>query len=140
MELQIWRTSCTEAVSAGRSRVIAKAPVRGDFSLEGTRGSPRLLKPEFFNSSMKVSRNLLLTQERTVRFFEMARGVLMAQCSLFGFHSSRRREMGIFKGCRSSLAMVSVAVKVVQLRGLGKGSKRVLNRVLRFFFGCMRDI
>ena len=77
---------------------MAKAPVSGDFSLEGTSGSPRPLKPEFFNSSMKESRNLLLTQERMVRFFEMVSGVLMAQCSRFGFHSSKRREKGIFKG------------------------------------------
>ena len=77
---------------------MAKAPVSGDFSLDGTRGSPRLLKPEFFNSSMRVSRNLLVTQERMVRFFEMESGVLMIQCNRFGFHSSRRREKGIFKG------------------------------------------
>lgn len=77
---------------------MAKAPVSGDFSLEGTRGSPRLLKPEFFSSSMNVSRNLLVTQERIVRFFEMASGVLTTQCKRFGFHSSMRREKGIFKG------------------------------------------
>jgi hypothetical protein len=77
---------------------MAKAPVSGDLSAEGTRGSPHLLKPEFLSSSMKVSRNLLFTQERIVRFFEIATGVLMTQCSRFGFHLSRRRENGIFKG------------------------------------------
>jgi hypothetical protein len=67
---------------------MAKAPVSGGLSVEGTRGSPHLLKPELLNSSMKVSRNLLFTQERMVRFFEIVTGVLITQCSRFGFHSS----------------------------------------------------
>lgn len=138
--LQTWRTSWTEAVSAGRRRVIAKAPVSGDFSLEGTMGWPHLLKPDFSNSSMKVSRNLLVTQERIVRFFEMTNGVLMTQCSRFESQSPRRRETGIFRGWRSSLAMASVAMKVVQLTGLGTGSNRTWNRVLRPFWVCIRDI
>ena len=77
---------------------MAKAPVSGDFSLDGTRGSPHLLKPDFSNSPMTALRNLLVTQERIVRFFEMATGVLMTQCSRFEFQVSRRRETGIFKG------------------------------------------
>lgn len=115
--------------------VMAKAPVRGDFLLVASTGSPHLLKPFFSNSSIKVSRNLLMTQERTVRFLEIDMGVLMIQCSRFGFQASRRREKGICRGWRSSVAMPWVLLNLAQFKEFGKRSNRRWYRVVRALLG-----